>query len=589
MPTIFPYPGLRPFRCDETDIFFGREEQTDELLRKLSQTRFLGIVGPSGCGKSSLVLAGMIPALESGYMVSAGAFWKIARMRPGNNPVRQLAEALMNNAALGNDQKGEYAFQFVEATLRQGPKGLVEILEETPLLPSTNLLILVDQFEELFRLRNEINCNDQAAFVALLLETVAQPNLPVYVVMTMRSDYFGDCALFPGLPEALNQCQYLTPRMSREQRQEAITGPARVFGGDVEPALVNRLLNETGNDPIQLPILQHILMQMWACTTPKKFISSNDPFYAGIPEHVLGHILTISIYEQVGGIAGALSKHADQAFNSLVKEQKPVAEMLFRTLCEREIKRRDGRSPTSIKDIAARIGVISSDIINIIDVFRSPVYGFLLPAYPETLNDDTLIDITHESLISLWKTLEKWLDKEVDSAKKYSFLIQAARNWKDGDAAEWGSPGLEYYLAWIDREKPTAAWTEQYGGNFQLAKEFLGASENKQKLEKAKIIQQQKNERQRLIFSTLIIITCVICSFLYLYLVKVSTPMDRSPEYIVIPQNTLVPQKERKIHVPAEENVEIPPVRSIRPIPESEPLKKSQHSVKNTSKNLIGK
>ena len=82
MPSMFPYPGLRPFHSDEADIFFGREEQTDELLLKLSQTRFLAVVGPSGCGKSSLVLAGMISALESGFMVTAGSHWKIAEMRP---------------------------------------------------------------------------------------------------------------------------------------------------------------------------------------------------------------------------------------------------------------------------------------------------------------------------------------------------------------------------------------------------------------------------------------------------------------------------------------------------------------------------
>ncbi|MEI8366778.1 MAG: ATP-binding protein, partial [Parachlamydiaceae bacterium] len=84
----YPYPGLRPFHSSEADIFFGREEQTDDLLQKLSQTRFLGVVGPSGCGKSSLVLAGMIPALESGFVVKAGSRWKIATMRPGTQPFK---------------------------------------------------------------------------------------------------------------------------------------------------------------------------------------------------------------------------------------------------------------------------------------------------------------------------------------------------------------------------------------------------------------------------------------------------------------------------------------------------------------------
>ena len=329
MPSLFPYPGLRPFHSDEADIFFGREEQTDELLLKLSQTRFLGVVGPSGCGKSSLVLAGMISALESGFMVTAGSRWKIAQMRPGSHPLRRLAEALMDEETLGDQRIGEHALPFLEATVQRGPRGLIDALAETPLEPGTNLLLLVDQFEELFRFRNDKNCNEQDAFIALLLETVAQSGLSVYLVITMRSDYLGDCALFPGLPEALNQSQYLTPRLSREQREAAIIGPAQVFGGDVDAALLNQLLNETGNDPNQLPVLQHLLMRMWSSTKSSKPVKPGNPFFAGIPEENLGHVLGLSDYEQVGGIAGALSGHADQAYGNLNDEQKELQKFFF--------------------------------------------------------------------------------------------------------------------------------------------------------------------------------------------------------------------------------------------------------------------
>ncbi len=492
MASTLPYPGLRPFHRDETDIFFGREEQTDQLLEKLGTSRFLAVVGPSGCGKSSLVRAGMIGALETGFMARAGARWRIAVMRPGSHPIRRLTEALLDDSALGPERAGEpHAREFLHATLERGPLGLTEALQETPLPEGTNLLLLVDQFEEIFRFRREDDTDEADAFVALLLETAAQHEVPVYVVITMRSDYLGDCATFSGLPEALNENQYLTPRLTRDERRAAITGPARVFGGDVDPHLVNRLLNETGADPAQLPVLQHLLMRMWLSTRPVE-PSAEKPEAAGIallgdvPPEAIGHRLTIADYERVGGLDQALSQHADEAFASLDDIQKRIAEILFRSLCERGADQRDTRRPTPVREIAARAGVTPEQILTVVEVFRSPRYGFLVPAVPESIYANTMLDISHESLISRWKRLNQWVEDEAKSAETYRFLEQSARLWKVGRAALWGTPDLENALDWKEREKPTPEWAERYGGNFGLAMEFLEASQQKRKADREK-------------------------------------------------------------------------------------------------------
>ena len=228
--STLPYPGLRAFQREETDIFFGREEQTDELLRRLQRGRFLAVVGASGCGKSSLVRAGMMAALEAGFMSEAGSRWRLAEMRPGMQPLERLADALLEKSALGTERPEPEEKPFLQATLRRGPLGLVEVMQETPPPKGTNLLLLVDQFEEIFRFHAEGNIDEAEAFVNLLLASVQQTKLPIYVVITMRSDYFGECALFSGLPEAINDSQYLTPRPTREQRHTAIVGPKYAFG-----------------------------------------------------------------------------------------------------------------------------------------------------------------------------------------------------------------------------------------------------------------------------------------------------------------------------------------------------------------------
>jgi hypothetical protein len=132
---------------------------------------------------------------------------------------------------LGTRPDYDEAAAFTEAALRRGPLGLIEIVRGVETLHSANLLILVDQFEEIFRHRERIAIDEADAFVALLLASARQNDVAIYVVITMRSDYLGGCAVFHGLPEAASESQYLTPRLTREELEQAIAGPARVFGG----------------------------------------------------------------------------------------------------------------------------------------------------------------------------------------------------------------------------------------------------------------------------------------------------------------------------------------------------------------------
>jgi YD repeat-containing protein len=480
METRLPYPGLRPFERTESDIFFGREEQTDELLRRLNDSRFLAVIGPSGCGKSSLVRAGMIAALETGYMAKAGAQWRVAIMRPGSACFRNLAYALLETLpAPGSDLALSAAF--LESTLARGPLGLAEAVRETGLPQGENLLIVVDQFEEIFRFRHERE-DEADAFVALLLESASQSDLPIYIVITMRSDYIGDCAVFTGLPEALNSSQFLTPRLTRDQRRMAITGPPAVFDAEVEPRLVNRILNEMGPEPDRLPVLQHALMRMWTyagdtgetqATTPAAEVARS-----GLPE--CGgrkvRVLTTHDYEAVGGLSKALSMHANEVLDSLSERQKWIAECMFRRLCQRTRVARDVRRPTAVSEVAAIAEAEISEVIPVADAFRAPEHNFLMPPAGVTLTPNTMLDITHESLIREWDRLNAWATREAESAQKYAFLRDTAALWSQGNAALWCTPNLENALEWQAREHPTAEWARSYGGDFELAMRFLEES-----------------------------------------------------------------------------------------------------------------
>ena len=472
-----PFPGLRPFEADETYLFFGREGQSDEILRILGQHRFVAVVGTSGSGKSSLVRAGMIPSLEAGFMAAAGSSWRFAIMRPGEQrgPIASLAHRLADPEVFGPSEiPGEELTRIIDTTLRRSSYGLIEAAKQLHLLSGENLLVLVDQFEELFRLRNSRARNAaedvEAAFVRLLLEATRQTELPIYVVITMRSDFIGDCSEFRDLPEALNHAQFLIPRMTRDQRREAIEGPIAVSGATISPRLVQRMLNDVGDNPDQLPILQHALMRTWAA------------WYAA---GKLDQPLDLDHYQSIGGWENALSLHADEAFNELDAHGKEIAERVFKALVERTADSRETRRPGQVNLLAAVADASADAVIGVIDHFRLPGRTFLMPPAAIALNADSVVDISHESLIRLWKRLRDWVAEEAESAVIYRRLADVAQRYKQGRAGLWRDPDLKIALQWQEKTRPNTAWAERYAPGFEDAVEFLKLSHQDQEKDRA--------------------------------------------------------------------------------------------------------
>ncbi len=258
-----PFPGLRPFRSDEDHLFFGREEQTAELLSLLRRSRFLAVVGAPAAASRRWCGPALLPELHGGMMTGAGSAWEVAVLRPGGQPLDNLARSLCEAGLYDGDDPD--SLPNLLATLRHSGLGLIEAARQSDLEPDTRLLVVVDQFEEIFRYRRGGTEERQEAadFVNLLLQATDQVEVPIYVAITMRSDYLGDCAQFRGLAEAVNEGEYLIPQLSRDQLERAIEGPVKVGGGAIAFRLVQHLLNDVGDDQDQLPVLQHALMRTW--------------------------------------------------------------------------------------------------------------------------------------------------------------------------------------------------------------------------------------------------------------------------------------------------------------------------------------
>jgi tetratricopeptide (TPR) repeat protein len=479
-----PFPGLRPFEADEDHLFFGREKEVDELLRRLRLSRFLSIVGTSGSGKSSLVRSGLIPSLYGGFMVNTNSNWRIAVMRPGEDPVKHLAAALNAPDVFGTTGELETTNSILfEATLQRGTRGLVEAVRQTRALSDDNLLIVVDQFEELFRFRKNPqleNSRDEAvAFVKLLLEAAQQEDLPIYLVITMRSDFIGDCMDFVGLPEAVNSGLYLVPRMTRDELRSAITGPVAVGGGSISQRLVLRLLNDFGDEYDQLPILQHALMRTWDYWAQKP--SSSTP-------------IDIEDYEAIGTFHQALSNHADEAYDELgTLDAKKIAERVFKALTDTFTETRGIRRPTSISDLTAITEASEADVVRTVEVFRRSGRSFLMPPADVPLEPRSIIDLSHESLMRCWVRLAGWAEQERISADIYSRLSDAAMWCKEGRAGLWRNPELEVGQKWRSENQPSPAWAGRYNYCFAEVMSFLDRSE----AERLQLSAEKTRERQK--------------------------------------------------------------------------------------------
>ena len=474
-PTIMnPFPGLRPFDLDEEHLFFGREGQADELLDRLNQTGFLAVVGSSGSGKSSLVRAGLLPSLYSGFLNEASSHWRVALMRPGNAPIRNLAEALNEPDVFGQEQDDDdrdLYIELTETTLRRGDLGLVEVVKQARMAVRESLLLVIDQFEELFRFKRMADTvaaeDEAAAFVKLFLTAVQQEEVPIYVVLTMRSDFLGDCAQFRGLPEAINDSQYLIPRMTRDQRRSAVEGPVAVGEATITPRLVNRVLNDMGDDPDQLPILQHAMMRTW-----RRWSKDNGP----------NEPLDLRHYEAVGGMTGALSQHADEIYQSLDTRSQAVAEKLFKCLTEKGPDNREIRRPTSLAEVCAVAGASPEDVIRVVDTFRATGRSFLIPPEGVELSDDSVLDISHESFMRVWKRLKDWVDDEARSAQIYRRLAETAVLHEAGQAGYLQDPELTVGLTWRQVVQPNEVWAERYSPEFEQTMAFLDASAGEKEL-----------------------------------------------------------------------------------------------------------
>jgi multidrug efflux pump subunit AcrA (membrane-fusion protein) len=496
-----PFPGLRPFSLNESHLFFGREGQVDKVLGKLAKNRSVAIMGTSGSGKSSLIYCGVVPVLYGGFMTETGPNWQIIRSRPGIAPMANLASSIvdlmLDNGYIESDDR-TVQHEVILSVLNNSPYGLVEVVSSIQKRGGANVCLLLDQVEEVFRfskLADEAAKNEASQYIALVLGALSQREVPVYVVMGMRSDFINDCTEFPGLTEVLNSSNYVVPKMTREQKRMVIEGPVAVGGGIISGRLTKRLLADLEDVQDALPILQHAMMRTW------------DYWVRNREE---GEPMDIRHYNAIGRIEQALSQHANEAFDELSAREKEIAEVVFKSITEKNQDNQGMRRPGRIIDMAEIAGATESEVIKVVDHFRKPGRSFLMPGAHVPLNQDSLIEISHESMMRIWSRLSGWVESEYESSQMFKRLSEASAMYQIGRTGLWRPPDLQLALNWQKKQNPTRTWAQRYDSAFERAIVFLDTSRitYEAELKNQEMLQKRMLRRAR--------VTNIILSFAFL-------------------------------------------------------------------------
>ncbi|MDY7227614.1 protein kinase domain-containing protein [Hyalangium rubrum] len=398
-----PYRGLAPFEAEHQALFFGRDADIRAVLERLRHRPMVLVAGDSGAGKSSLCRAGVLPRIVASAQ-DAGREQVTVTLWPGRFPIEALASAL----APVLDQKEE---ELVTA-LTETPASFGRALREAH--PSgRGLLLFIDQLEELITLSEPV----QAEHFARFLGELALPSAGLRVLLAVRGDFLTRLCALPGLGSEAERALYILRPMSPDNVREAIVGPARSRGVGFEShELVQTLVASTVHSAGSLPLLQFALAELWERRNPAQ-----------------GHLTRASL-EEMGGVAGALSRHADGVLRRLSPTEREAARRLLLQLVT-EAGTRIERGEEELLETSAEASRAA---------LRALVEGRLL--HTRTVGGQPRCEIAHDTLVESWGTLRDWLNDDIGHRAVRKRVEEASIEWerlRRAQDALWGQRQLD--------------------------------------------------------------------------------------------------------------------------------------------------
>jgi uncharacterized protein YjbI with pentapeptide repeats/energy-coupling factor transporter ATP-binding protein EcfA2 len=449
---ICPYRGLQYFDFTEADAkyFYGRQAVTDTLIEKVRQNNFLAVLGASGSGKSSVVRAGLLYQLKQGRKLSGSDTWQLRIFRPGDRPLQSLAQAFLDREL--SDIQRASQLQQAEDLINKGFQGLGQLIDA---VSGERVVLVIDQFEEVFTLCQ--NSQERQRFFDCLLTALQRCGRKFCLVLTMRADFFGKCADHADLAAKIQENLLTVTPMNRQELEQAITAPAKQVNLTVEPELVEQIIDDMGDSPGILPLLQYTLTEIWQQRTGEGK-------------------LTLATYSRLGGVKGTLQQRANEVYEGLSGEEQEAAKRIFLELTQLGEGTEDTRRRVLLGDLVQgnNRGTVPETSITE-QVIQKLADARLIVTQEETREDQkfVVVDVAHEALIRHWLLLRKWLDENRDRLREKRKIEAAAEEWYEQEKKK------DYLFKGVQLKK-AKAWQKGEGGKLRLlplAGEFIKASD----------------------------------------------------------------------------------------------------------------
>jgi tetratricopeptide (TPR) repeat protein len=453
-----PYRGLRVFDVDDAAFFFGREALVEWLLNEarpaaeaLPVNRFLAIVGASGSGKSSVARAGLIAAIKHDGIQNSSR-WPVAICRPGPDPLESLAVALSKVVDIGQSPSA-LADLISEFETNEKTLHLIARRALPESAPDMRLVVVVDQFEEVFTLCQSEDLRQALESNLLYAAKVAQGQ--TLVILTMRADFYGKCAANAELAAAFSDHQELVGPMSEDELRRAIERPMQLVGGELEGGLVDLLLQDVGRQSGALPLLQHTLLELWNKRDDRR--------------------LSVRAYRQIGKLEGALQRRADAILQAFSAEERELCRRTFLRLTLPGEGTEDTKRRASLQELLSLSGTSGAEEA----IIQRLVKDSLLTTEGDLTGRDAFVEVAHEALIRGWPQLRKWIDADRAGLRTRTRLSEASREWENS-----GHDGAYLYTG--ARLAVAAEWSDSHPGELSPTEaEFLRLSLEAQRLREA--------------------------------------------------------------------------------------------------------